>query len=408
MSSEGDVQPILIKGVTLYAPESLGQGSVLIEGAQIAAVYRAGATPPAGARTIELNGTNLGPGLIDLHVHGVDGVELMPGNAPHSSQCVDRPEDGAVVHMARFLARHGVTGFLPTTVTASMEATEIAVGRVRRAMQAQMEGARVLGIHLEGPYLSVERLGAQSPDHCVPPSQASVEHMISLIEGLPCIVTLAPEVPGGLDAIRAFVRAGAVVSIGHTVASAEQAKAAFAAGATQVTHMFNGMPPMHHRRPGVVGTALTTEGVCVELIADGVHLHPTVVRLAIAAKGVEGVLLVSDAMAATGCADGEYVLGPVKVVVRDGEARLESGALAGSTLTLERAVSNVARWTADLAAAWQMASLNPAHQLGIADHTGRLAPGYKADLVALDEVGQVVLTMVDGEVVYRRDGSRAI
>jgi N-acetylglucosamine-6-phosphate deacetylase len=219
---------------------------------------------------------------------------------------------------------------------------------------------------------------------------------------MPCIVTLAPEVPGGIEAIRAFVDAGAVVSIGHTVADVDQAEAAFAAGATQVTHMYNGMPPMHHRRPGVVGAALATKGVVVELIADGVHLHPTTVRMTIAAKGVQSVLLVSDAMAATGCADGEYVLGPVKVLVRDGEARLESGALAGSTLTLDRAVRNVTRWTGDLAAAWQMASLNPARQLGTADRLGRLAEGYAADLVALDQDGTVVLTVVGGEVVYQR------
>jgi N-acetylglucosamine-6-phosphate deacetylase len=219
---------------------------------------------------------------------------------------------------------------------------------------------------------------------------------------MPVIVTLAPEVEGGIQAIQSLVEAGVVVSIGHTVASVEEAEAAFVAGATQVTHLFNGMPPMHHRAPGVVGAALAAGGVRVELIADGVHLHSTTVRMAIAAKGVDGVLLVTDSMAAAGCEDGEYVLGATKVIVRSGEARLESGVLAGSTLTLERAVVNVARWTGDLAAAWQMASLNPARQLGLDDRLGRLAPGYEADLMALDGYGNVVLTMVGGEIVYRR------
>jgi N-acetylglucosamine-6-phosphate deacetylase len=305
--------------------------------------------------------------------------------------------------MSRFLARHGVTGYLPATVTAGMEATEAAVRRVRRAAEKAIGGARVLGIHLEGPYLSIERLGAQSPKHCVPPTRAGVAHVRAMVRGLRCIVTLAPEVPGALEAIQAFAQAGIVVSVGHTVANAEQTEAAFAAGATQVTHMYNAMPPMHHRRPGVVGTALVTRGVRVELIADGVHLHPSVVRLTIAAKGVDDVLLVSDSMAATGCADGEYVLGPVTVRVHNGEARLESGALAGSTLTLDRAVANVARWTGDLGAAWQMASLNPARQLGIADRVGRLCPGYRADLVALDGKGRVVLTIVGGEIVFVRN-----
>jgi N-acetylglucosamine-6-phosphate deacetylase len=400
-------QPICLVGATLYGPEPLGSGSVLIEGNQIKAIYRTGEPLPSGVPMIDLGGAALGPGLIDLHVHGVDGVELMPDDTIGDMDD-DAVGTDVVKRMARFLAGHGVTGFLPTTVTASMEATQIAVRRVRRAIATSTGGARVLGIHLEGPYLSPERLGAQSPEYCVPPTGKAVEHLISVIRGLPCVVTIAPEVPGGLEAIRAFARAGAVVSVGHTVADTEQAEAAFAAGARQVTHMFNGMPPMHHRRPGVVGTALATEGVRVELIADGVHLHPTTVRMAIAAKGTDGVLLDSDAMAATGCADGEYVLGPVKVVVRDGEARLESGALAGSTLTLDRAVANVARWTGDLSAAWQMASLNPARQLGIADRVGRVAPGYRADLTAWDASGQVVLTMVGGEIVYRADRPAAI
>jgi N-acetylglucosamine-6-phosphate deacetylase len=400
MSSQGAVQPILLGAATLYAPEPLGSGSVLIEDARIGAVYPDGTALPADVRTVDLGGAMLGPGLIDLHVHGADGVELMPGK-PLAGSSNDVAGDAVLVRIARFLARHGVTGFLPTTVTASMEATEIAIERVRRARHIPTGGAQVLGVHLEGPFLSAERLGAQSPDYCVPPTGTAVARLISLIEGLRCIVTLAPEVPGALAAIRAFVQAGVIVSIGHTVADAEQTEAAFAAGASQVTHMYNGMPPMHHRRPGVVGTALVSEGVRVELIADGIHLHPTTVRATIAAKGRDDVLLVSDAMAATGCPDGEYALGPVKVVVSGGEARLESGALAGSTLTLERAVANVARWTGDLAAAWQMASLNPARQLGIADRVGRLEPGYRADLVAVSDDGQAVLTVVGGEIVYR-------
>jgi N-acetylglucosamine-6-phosphate deacetylase len=214
-----------------------------------------------------------------------------------------------------------------------------------------------------------------------------------------------------MDALRVFVDSGAVVSLGHSVCSTEQAQAAFREGATQVTHLFNAMPPMHHRVPGLVGAALTTEGVCVELIADGVHLHPMTVRLVLAAKGIDEVLLITDSMAATGCVDGEYVLGPMQVTVRDGEARLASGALAGSTLTLERAVMNVARWRGDpvesvsaqsLAEAWQMASLNPARQLGLSDRLGRLAPGYAADLTAIDDSGQVILTMVGGQIIHRR------
>jgi N-acetylglucosamine-6-phosphate deacetylase len=382
-------QPILLTSAMLYSPEPLGPGSVLVEGGKVVALNEC----PPGVQSIDLGGASLGPGLIDLHTHGADGVDVTDAWAAGGE---------AISRMARFFARHGVTAFMPTAATAPWEVTERAVGEIREAMALPPRGARVLGVHLEGPFLNPDRLGAQSPDDCAAPSAESIARLIALVQGLPCIVTLAPEMEGGYEAIGVLVEAGVVVSLGHSVASFDQAQAAFAAGATQVTHLFNGMPPMHHRAPGLVGAALTTGGVRVELIADGVHLHPATVRLALAAKGVDGVLLVTDSMAATGCADGEYRLGPMEVIVRGGEARLASGALAGSTLTLERGVWNVARWTdAGLGGAWRMASLNPARQLGLDDRLGRLRPGYDADLTALDADGNVVLTLVGGELVYR-------
>lgn len=379
---------LLLTNVNLYAPEPLGPGSVLVEGGKIAAVYRMGETTP-DVDTMDLGGVVLGPGLIDVHTHGGDRVELMDGGE-------------AAAHLAWFFARHGVTGFLPTTLTASLENIAEAVESARQAMANGTRGARVLGVHLEGPFVSPDRLGAQSPEFCIPPTAENVARLLDVAGDVARIVTMAPEEEGGLEAVKTFADRGIIVSIGHTVATAEQAFAAFASGVREATHLFNGMKSMHHRRPGVVGAVLTTEGVMAELITDGIHLAPTTIRLALAAKGVDDMLLVTDSMAATGCDDGEYILGPLKVIVRDGEARLESGALAGSTLTLERAVANVARWTdAGLGGAWQMASLNPARQLGIDDHAGRIAPGYDADLAAMDSSGHVVLTMVEGEVVYR-------
>ena len=266
----------------------------------------------------------------------------------------------------------------------------------------------MLGLHLEGPFISPDRLGAQSPDYCVLPTQARVEAFLQVAGDVTKIVTLAPEVEGALEAIESLVALGIVVSIGHTVATAEQAEAAFTAGATQATHLFNGMGPLHHREPGAVGAALVRPGVRAEVIADGLHLHPTTVCLIVRAKGADGVLLVTDSMSATGCADGEYELGPVKVYVHNGEARLASGALASSTLTMERAVSNVARWTGvGLGEAWHMASLAPARQLGIDDHVGRLAVGCDADLMALDRGGAVKMTVVQGTIVYRARTTRA-
>ena len=380
--------PLLLKNANLYVPEPLSPGSVLVEGSRIEAVYRIG-DPTPDVEALDLGGAALGPGLIDVHTHGADGAELMDGG-------------DAAEHLARFFARHGVTGFLPATVTASFEAVAEAVESARRAVANSTGGARVLGVHLEGPFVSPQRLGAQSPDFCIPPTAENVARLLEVAGDVARIVTLAPEEKGGMEAIKVLAEHGIIVSVGHTVATAEEAMAAFSAGAREATHLFNGMPPMHHRKPGVVGAVLTTEGVRAEIIADGVHLAPPTIRLAVAAKGVDGVLLITDSMAATGCEDGEYSVGPQNVYVRNGQARLESGALAGSTLTLERAVVNVARWTdVGLGGAWQMASLNPARQLGIDDHVGRIAPGYDADLMALNDAGEVVMTMVGGEVVHR-------
>jgi len=382
--------PTLLKNANLYAPEPLGPGAVLVEGGQIAGVYTIGDELPNVA-SLDLSGAALGPGFIDLHTHGADGVDVMEGG-------------DAVARMARFFSRHGVTGFLPSTVTASFEDVQRAVVGVRRAMAGPTGDARVLGAHLEGPFISPQRLGAQSPDHCTPPAAERLERLLEIAGDVARIVTLAPEEEGAVAAIRTLVGRGIVASVGHTVATDEQARIAFDAGATQVTHMFNGMPPLHHREPGLVGAALTHRGLAVEIIADGYHLAPTTVRLALAAKGVDETLLVTDSMAATGCPDGAYELGPVTVYVRDGVARLASGNLASSTLTMEHAVINVARWTdAGLSGAWQMASLNPARQLGLDGRLGRLAPGYDADLTALDADGHVNLTMVGGQIVYKRD-----
>ncbi len=378
---------LLLNNANLYQPEPRGPGAVLVDRGTIIAVYKMGDKTP-DVEEIDLGGAVLGPGLIDLHTHGADRVECMDGG-------------DAVSHLARFYARHGVTSFLPTTLTAALDDIAEAVESARRAMSGRTGGARVLGVHLEGPFVSPERLGAQSPDFCIPPTKQHVTRLLEIGGDVARLVTMAPEEEGGLQAVQMFTDRGIIVSIGHTVATAEQAFDAFAVGVREATHLFNGMKPMHHRRPGVVGAVLTTPEVRAEIIADGIHLAPTTIRLALAAKGVDGLLLITDSMAATGCEDGEYILGPQKVIVRDGEARLESGALAGSTLTLERAVTNVARWTeAGLGGAWQMASLNPARQLGIDDHVGRVASGYDADLTAMNRSGEVVMTMVGGEVLY--------
>jgi N-acetylglucosamine-6-phosphate deacetylase len=380
---------MLLTNANLYAPEPLGPGSVLVEGNEITGVFRIAEEMP-DAEVVDLGGMSLGPGFIDLHTHGAGGVDAMDGG-------------DAIARMARFFARHGVTSFTPATVTAPFEAVGRAVEGVRRAMANPADGARALGVHLEGPFINPERAGAQAVEYCLPASPENVERLLNVGGEMARIVSLAPEVEGAVDAIRTLVGRGIVVAVGHTEATSEQAEIAFTAGARQVTHLFNAMSMMHHRRPGVAGTALTRKGVMVEIVADGVHLAPITIRLVVAAKGIDEVLLVTDSMSATGCEDGKYRLGSLQVYVHNGEARLGSGILAGSTLTLERAVVNVARWTdAGLGGAWRMVSLNPARQLGLADRLGRIAPGYQADLVAIDARGRVALTMVGGQIVYQR------
>ena len=375
---------LLLTDCFLYTPEEYGPGEVLVVNGRIAEVARRVETRQ-GAEVVGLEGAILAPGLIDLHVHGGNGVDTMDGEA------------GAIAGLSAFVAAHGVTGFLPTTVTAPLPEIERALKAVRRAVDGELPGAQVLGVHLEGPFFNRRRAGAQPLNWCVDPARDALQRLLATGEGLIRMMSLAPELPGALAAIETLTQHGIVASVGHTDATYAQAQAAFAAGARHVTHLFNAMSPLHHREPGVIGAALTTDGVRVQIIADGLHLHPATLALVVRCKGVDEVLLITDAIAGAGLPDGEYALGPQRVIVRNGEARTPAGNLAGSTLTLERAVANMVRLAGvSLPAALQMASLNPARVLGLEQHKGRLAPGYDADLVALDADFNVRLTVVGG------------
>jgi len=375
---------LLLTDCFLYTPEEYGPGEVLVVNGRIAEVARRVETRQ-GAEVVGLEGAILAPGLIDLHVHGGNGVDTMDGEA------------GAIAGLSAFVAAHGVTGFLPTTVTAPLPEIERALKAVRRAVDGELPGAQVLGVHLEGPFFNRRRAGAQPLNWCVDPARDALQRLLATGEGLVRMMSLAPELPGALAAIETLTQHGIVASVGHTDATYAQAQAAFAAGARHVTHLFNAMSPLHHREPGVVGAALTTDGVMVQLIADGLHLHPATLAVVVRCKGVDEVLLITDAIAGAGLPDGEYTMGRQRVIVRNGEARTPAGNLAGSTLTLERAVANMVRLVGvPLSSSLQMASLNPARVLGLAQRKGRLAPGYDADLVCLDADFNVRLTVVGG------------
>ncbi|MGC8904586.1 N-acetylglucosamine-6-phosphate deacetylase [Thermus sp.] len=315
------------------------------------------------------------PGFLDLHVHGGGGWEFMEGKE-------------ASLEAARFHLRHGTTGLLATTVTALPEDLERALEGVREAMEACQA---ILGVHLEGPFISPHRLGAQPPYPRLPdPGLAA-----SLLALAPVrAVTLAPELPGALDLIRFLAGRGVRVQMGHTAAGYEEALAGLEAGAQGFTHLFNAMTPLHHREPGVAGLALE-RGPWAELIPDGLHVHPAALRLAL--KAIPGLYFVTDAVAAAGMPDGVYPLGAHRVEKR-GEGVWLGESLAGSTLTMDRALRNLVAFGLSLEEAARRLSTFPARYLGLEDR-GEIAPGKRADLVVLDENLEVVAVYLGGERV---------
>jgi N-acetylglucosamine-6-phosphate deacetylase len=348
----------------------------------------------ARAGDIDAGGHLVLPGFVDLHVHGGGGADFMYGT----------PE--AARQVARTHARFGTTGLLATTLTASREATDRAIRSVSNVRKTGREAdeARLLGIHLEGPYICAARCGAQPAAHVRLPDMAEFAHWVALSGGGVRQITLAPEMDGAEALVKTASEAGIIVSLGHTDATAEQAEAAIGWGARQATHLFNAMTGIHHRRPGVAGTALARPELIAEVVADGVHLHPLIVRLILNAKGPDGAVLITDAMEGAAMPDGGYDLGGTPVRVQDGTATFADGTLAGSVLTMNHAFQN-ARAFGNLSPiqASRFSSANAAHQLGMDDRLGTLEPGKEADIVILDPItGEVVWTLIQGRVAHRR------
>lgn len=377
-------EPFAVVG-RLALGDRLVDGAVVIAGGRIVDVLR---QPRAGNLPLATRQAAIvAPGLIDLQVNGGFGVEV-------------GRDRSAISDLAAVLPRTGVTAFLPTLI--SSPAGDYPPLFADLAATADAPGARAIGLHLEGPFLSPARKGA----HPAAAIAAADEALFARFLAEPAVrlVTLAPERPGGLDRTRRLRQRGVLVSLGHTDATAEEFSAGVDAGAGMATHLFNAMSPLGHRAPGAVGAALADERVAVGLIADGVHVHPLALRLTVATKGTAGVVLVSDMMAAAGQPPGRYRLGPQQVSVDDSSARLADGTLAGSILTLDRAVRNLTRWLdCSPALPLRMATETPARLLGLADR-GRLAPGCVADLVLLDPDLVVVATYVAGSAVFEKGG----
>jgi len=368
---------LLLAGGRVVTPEGvLDPGWILVTGDLIGAVGPGDGPgqPSPGLETVELSGRWVLPGFVDLHVHGGGGASFTEGTAGDA-------RDAAGFHRA-----HGSTNLLASLVTAPVAELE-----ARAALLAGLaEEGVIAGLHLEGPFLSAARCGAQDPRHMLAPDVAVFERLHAAAGGHLRVITLAPELPGAAGVIRAAVRAGVRVAVGHTDATAEVASAAVDAGATHATHLFNGMRPWHHREPGAAGALLDRDEVTCEIVADGVHLHDMAVRLAARAAGPGRLVLITDAMAAAGMPDGRYRLGSARVDVAGGVARLVGetgapGAIAGSTATMAGVVRHAVAAGVPVAEVAAAASTTPARVLGLGERTGALRPGLAADLVVCDE-----------------------
>ncbi|MGD0765885.1 MAG: N-acetylglucosamine-6-phosphate deacetylase [Dehalococcoidia bacterium] len=369
--------------------EEIEDATVVLAGGRIVSVGPE--KPPAEAETLDVRGRTVAPGFIDLHVHGGGGFSLTGG---------DLAEVGAYAHWA---VSRGVTSFLISLVPGERDELLRRIRATLPAFGGVIDGAQPLGFHLEGPFLSPKRPGAFAAEGLRAPDVEELRGYVEVAEGRVRIVTLAPELLGGEALIDAVVEAGAVAALGHSDATYEEAQHAFALGVRHVTHCYNAMRPFHQRDPGCLAAALNSRDVTVELIADGVHVHPGAMELLLRAKGVERTVLVSDGIPLAGTGDGVFDLQGEEIRVEGGVARRVDGALAGGTATMDEAVRNAAAWLpVSRAEAVRMATLNPAAAIGLDGRKGRVAPGFDADLVVLSPALEVEMTFVAGKTSYRR------
>lgn len=387
----------LIRGNLILPDKVEKNGFLVIKEGQIVEIIEASQAGQLAnsPEVIDYRGCWVSPGLIDVHLHGARGKEAMDG------------EVESIREIAKHEAECGVTGFFPTTLTASEEALLRAITAVREASQQDLP-SEVLGIHLEGPYISQKRKGAQDPDYVREINQKELQELKSALGDLKTLITLAPEVGQNLTYIPGLVKWGWTVSVGHSDATYDEALQAFSAGANQATHLFNAWREFHHREPGGIGAALDENQVFVELIADGIHLHPSFIRLAVFRKGVDRVCLITDTLKEAGLPDGTYAWGGLEVVLKGREIRLkDSGVLAGSVLHLNHGVRNVLSWTGlSVPEAIRTATLTPAKSVGLETLVGSLEPGKRANIAIFDSNFETRATFVRGEKIYSGEGDR--
>lgn len=380
---------ILIKNGIIVTPfTTIPKGEVLIRAGKIQCLSGGRIGPQEkGVRVIDARGALVAPGLIDVHTQGAGGCDVLDNS------------EKALRTIAGTLARNGTTSFLATTVITGRTAGHL--GLVDAVMRKGTGGANLLGIHLEGPYINVRRRGMIRAENIRQPSAKDLEKILRLCKKRLAMMTLAPEVKGVLRIIPAITGKGIVASLGHSDASYEEARKGLKNGITHVTHVFNAMPSLHHRKPGPLSAVIEDKGCSLQLIADGVHIHPSVIRLLVRAVGIERIVLITDSMSSAGLPDGKYIYNNLVYASRRGAAKYHDGTLIGTSLSLLQMAKRFMKFTAlGLNEAIRCASYNPASVLGIEDRKGSIAPGKDADIIIIDKNFMARKVIIGGEVIF--------
>lgn len=366
----------------------LEEGHIQIQDGRILEVTK---EPPQHCITVDFGECLVLPGLIDLHIHGGNGVDVMDGTYTSMNK------------LSTYLASKGITGFLATTVTSEWDRLIQAIRTVDKARKTGVEGAEILGSYVEGPYISETYRGAHPVPYLRPIDLEELSFIADLFESIK-VIAIAPELKNAKEVITAMVDRGIHIALGHSNATFDETTEAINLGAEIAIHTFNGMRPIHHREPGIVGASLINSKIYSEIIVDNIHLHPAIVDLIIKCKGIDKVCLISDCMRAGGLADGSYLLGEENVVVKEAIARTKDGSLAGSTLSLLDAVRNVDEMNlVPLEDIIKMVSLVPATILGIQEQQGSITKGKRANFTVINNQFETVMTMLDGKVIYSKE-----
>ena len=378
---------MLIKNCNIIYLDKIEKGSVLIENGKIKEINPSNVND---TEVIDAEGLYLSPGFIDVHIHGAGGCDTMDGTVE------------SINTIAKTIVEHGTTSFTPTTMTVAAEDIRKSMKVIKKLKEEGTEGANVLGAHLEGPFISPKAIGAQNPNFLLAPSVENYNKIVGDYGDAVVSITMAPEVEGAKELIKYLSDNGVTVSMGHTKATYDEAIEGIKCGACHSTHLYNAMTPFTHREPGVVGATFDTD-ITTETISDGIHISYPALRTAYKQKGTDKVLLVSDAMEACGMPDGQYSLGGQDVIVKNGAARLLDGTLAGSVLTLDKAVKNIYNNSNyPLNEVVRMATYNGAKHCHVEDHKGLIKEGYDADLILFNEDIEIQKVFVKGKKVYNK------